>query len=62
VNISILQWNVWYLEDIKKVAEFLRANRADIVCLQELTIDFDQQNNIHTPEYIANELGYHLHY
>ncbi len=61
-TVSILQWNIWYLEDIRKVAEFLKQNKADIICLQELTIDFDQQNNIHTPEYIARELGYHVYY
>lgn len=60
--VSILQWNVWYLEDIKNIAAFLKANKADVICLQELTIDFDKQNNIHTPEYIAQELGYNVHY
>lgn len=61
-HIKILQWNVWYLEDIKNIAAFLKENKADIICLQELTIDFDKQNNIHTPEYIAKELGYNAHY
>ncbi len=61
-SISILQWNVWYLEDIKNITTFLKENKADIICLQELTIDFDKQNNIHTPEYIAKELGYNVHY
>lgn len=61
-SISILQWNVWYLEDIKNITTFMKENKADIICLQELTIDFDKQNNIHTPEYIAKELGYNVHY
>lgn len=60
--VTILQWNVWYLEDIKKIAEFLKQHSADIICLQELTIDFDKQNSIHTPEYIAHELGYNVYF
>lgn len=62
MKVSILQWNVWYLEDIKNIAEFLKQNHADIICLQELSIDFEKQNYIHTPEYIAKELGYNFYY
>lgn len=62
MKISILQWNVWYQEDIKNIVEFLKENIADIICLQELTINFDKQNFIHTPEYLAKELGYNLYY
>lgn len=47
-HIKILQWDVWYLEDIKNIAAFLKENKADIICLQELTIDFDKQNHLHT--------------
>lgn len=61
-SVSILQWNVWYLEDIKNIVAFLKENKADIICLQELTIDFYKQNHIHTPKYIAKELGYNVHY
>ncbi len=61
-DVSILQWNVWYLEDIKKITVFLKQNKADIICLQELSIDFDKQNFVHTPEHIAHELGYHVYY
>lgn len=35
-KLSILQWNVWYLEDIKNTAQFLSENKADVICLQEL--------------------------
>lgn len=61
-KVSILQWNTWYLEDIKNIAQFLSENKTDVVCLQELTINFDQQNNIHTPNYIAKQLGYHVYF
>ncbi len=61
-KVSILQWNSWYLEDINKIAVFLKAHKADIICLQELTINFDTQQHIHTPNFIAEQLGYHVHF
>lgn len=62
MNISLLQWNVWYLEDINKVVGFLKQNKADVICLQELTIDFEKQGQVHTPEYIAQQLGYNAYF
>lgn len=61
-TISILQWNIWYLENIKNIAQFLNENMTDVICLQELTINFDKQDNIHTPNYIAEKLGYHVYF
>lgn len=60
--VSILQWNIWYLEDIHNIADFLSENKADVICLQELTINFDKQQNIHTPNFIAEQLGYHVYF
>lgn len=61
-KISILQWNIWYLEDIKNIAQFLNENKVDVICLQELTINFDKQDHIHTPNYIAKQLGYYVYF
>lgn len=61
MEISILQWNVWYKEDIRNIAKFLLANPADIICLQELTRGY-QQIESDTIEYIAKSLGYHYHF
>lgn len=61
-RLSILQWNIWYLEDINNTSRFLDDNKADVICLQELTINFDRQNNIHTPNFIAEKLGYHVYF
>lgn len=61
-TVTIMQWNTWYLEDIKNIAAFLKENKADVICLQELTIDFDRQNHIHTPNYIAEKLGYNVYF
>jgi len=57
----VLQWNIWYKEDIRDIANFLLANPADIVCLQELTIQ-DMPEIGHTPDYIAKRLGYQHFY
>lgn len=61
-KLSILQWNIWYLEDIHNIADFLNINKADVICLQELTINSDKQDRIHTPNYIAERLGYHVYF
>lgn len=61
-KLSILQWNIWYIEDIKNIAQFLNEHKADVICLQELTINFDRQDHIHTPNYITEELGYNVYF
>ncbi len=61
MKLSILQWNVWYKEVIYNIAKFLKQNPADIVCLQELTINAPDQTEHHTPSYIAAELGFNYH-
>lgn len=60
MNISFLQWNVWYLEDIHNIAEYIKENPADIIALQELTVNHAGQTENNTPEYIAKQLGYNF--
>lgn len=62
MQISVLQWNVWYKEDIHNIGKFLLENPADIICLQELTRGDQQQSEADTVAYIANKLGYAYHY
>ncbi|MGF7229670.1 MAG: endonuclease/exonuclease/phosphatase family protein [Candidatus Saccharibacteria bacterium] len=57
MQVSILQWNVWYKEDIQNIAAFLKACPADIICLQELTQGY-QETEPDTIEHIARALGY----
>ena len=57
MNISVLQWNIWYKEKIENICELLKQTKADVVCLQELTIGY--QTHSDTLAYIAAELGYH---
>jgi endonuclease/exonuclease/phosphatase family metal-dependent hydrolase len=61
VEVSVLQWNIWFKEPIEHVAKFLKAHPADIICLQELTHGLDQQSHPDTAKYIADELGFHYH-
>jgi endonuclease/exonuclease/phosphatase family metal-dependent hydrolase len=60
-KLTVLQWNVWYKEDIRNAAALLKEYPADVVCLQELTIQ-DVPAIGHTPDYIAKQLGYHHFY
>lgn len=61
MQVSIIQWNVWYKEDIRNVAKLLLDHSADVICLQELTLQ-DISEIGHTPDYIAKQLGYHHFY
>ncbi|HWZ65919.1 MAG TPA: endonuclease/exonuclease/phosphatase family protein [Patescibacteria group bacterium] len=61
MKLTILQWNVWYKEDIRNITKFLREHPSDVVCLQELTIQ-DAPEIGHTPDYIAEQLGYNHFY
>jgi endonuclease/exonuclease/phosphatase family metal-dependent hydrolase len=58
MQFSILQWNVWYKEPVQHIATFLKDHPADVVCLQELTIDHPEQSIANTPAYVAKELGF----
>lgn len=61
MKISILQWNVWFKEQADTIVSLLQHQNADIICLQELTMDsyLNPQRNI--PNEIA-QLGYHACY
>lgn len=61
MNISILQWNIWYKEDLKNISKFIKSQNADVVCLQELTINSKDQSIKDGPAYIAEQLGYNYY-
>lgn len=58
MRISILQWNVWFKEDIERILSVLKEYPADVICLQELTRGYAQQSRENTWDYITQELGY----
>lgn len=59
---SILQWNIWYQERAARVLEVLREVDADVLLLQEVTINGEANRGIHVGQYLAQALGYDLHY
>src|SRR5258708_1588146 len=60
MSISVMQWNIWYQEDIRNVAKLLKSTNPDVFCLQELTIGHPVQEIKNTPQYLADQLGYHF--
>ena len=59
MRIDVMQWNVWYKENIDRVVEVIRDLNPDIVCLQELTQGYVEQSQDNTWEHIQRELGYY---
>jgi endonuclease/exonuclease/phosphatase family metal-dependent hydrolase len=59
MQIDVMQWNVWFEEDIEKVVDVLKEHDSDIVCLQELTQGYREQKQDNTWEYISRELGFY---
>ncbi|MEI6183844.1 MAG: endonuclease/exonuclease/phosphatase family protein [Polynucleobacter sp.] len=60
MKFSVLQWNIWYKEDLLKVAEFIKSTKADVICLQELSIDNPDQTVKDGVRHIAEKLGYYI--
>lgn len=58
MKVTILQWNIWCDEDVRNIAKFLSQNWADIICLQEMTINYPEQIVKNTPEFITKQIGY----
>lgn len=58
MKISILQWNVWFREDIDNVIDVIKGLDVDVVCLQELTHGYIGQTQDNTWEYVQRELGF----
>lgn len=58
-DISVLQWNVWFQEDIHHVGEVIHSLDPDIICAQELTIGFEGQSVPNTVEYLSKLLGFY---
>lgn len=61
MRVKIVQWNIWFKENIERVADVLRTLDADIICLQELTQGYIDQTHENTWEYLKHQLGYACH-
>jgi endonuclease/exonuclease/phosphatase family metal-dependent hydrolase len=62
MHIRILEWNIWYKENIQNVIEFLKEQNADIICLQELTVGHELHGKENLPQRIADALGYSFYF
>ena len=64
MEISFLQWNVWYKEDPDNIVKQIKELNPDIVCAQEFIQHLKQKPPLDTAKYIAEKLGYHyfFHY
>ena len=60
MQITVLQWNIWYKEPIENILKVLKEIDADIVCLQELSINNTEQSIADTVQYIADGLGFNV--
>lgn len=59
MKLKLLQWNIWYKEDITNIAKLLKEINPDIICLQELTLSHPEHNeNIDKLKYLADILGF----
>lgn len=62
MKLSLLQWNVLYLEKAENILQLIRTVNADILCLQELTnLDEDTNPGVNIVESIS-KLGYQTYY
>jgi endonuclease/exonuclease/phosphatase family metal-dependent hydrolase len=62
-TIKILQWNVWYHEKYQNIIDFIKRSDADIVCCQELTVNFKEANpGVNVAAEIAKACGYNYYF
>ena len=54
---KVLQWNIWYKEDINNIAKELRRINADVVCIQELSFSGDDRTSVK----VLNEIYPHIY-
>ncbi len=57
--LTLLQWNIWYKENIQDIAKEIKTLSPDIANLQELTIDSQFNPDVYdTAKYVAEALDY----
>ncbi len=63
MRIKVLQWNIWYQENVNNILELIRDIDPDIFCLQELTVNAESTQWIDIPHYIAQHTKtYHAYH
>jgi exonuclease III len=56
MKIKILQWNIWYQENVVNILKLIEEYNPDILCFQELTFNCEYNPDIHVADYIAERL------
>lgn len=59
---KLLQWNIFFKENIENILKTIQEMNPDVITLQELSFDSDFNKGIHTAYYLAHKLGMNLHY
>lgn len=62
MELSILQWNIWYRESAERIFDVLRSVNADVLLLQEVTVNGEANRGVHIAEHLAQRLGYDTHF
>ena len=57
--ITLLQWNVWYLEKLDRIAEQIQKLSPDILCLQELSTKTEVNPGVSTGHALARYFEMH---
>jgi len=60
--IKILQWNVFYKENPKKLVKTIEKIDPDIICGQEFIQDSRKHPSVDTAKYVADQIGYECFY
>lgn len=58
MKLKILQWNIYYKENIEKVADEILKINPDIICLQELIQNTNIKPTVDTGNYLKKNLKY----
>lgn len=60
--LKILQWNIWYKENPEDITRTINQISPDIVCLQEVTVNYSQHQIKDIPKYLAKQTGLNCHF
>jgi endonuclease/exonuclease/phosphatase family metal-dependent hydrolase len=59
---KLLQWNIFFKENPHRIAQFIKEQNADFVCLQEVTSGYEHHKRKNIALYLRDRLNYHCYY
>jgi endonuclease/exonuclease/phosphatase family metal-dependent hydrolase len=62
MTLKIMNWNVWYSEKADNLVEFIKKINPDILCCQELTVNFEINPGVSVPDKIADDCGFKYYF